>query len=151
MSLVKEEWRPPESTAHQLSRQSFLTGAAKSALGMATVSGSAAQLDTMPNPSAAYRIPKTWRPVQWLYANLKSADRYDYWMYEHFGQYAAMMKRMVQAGMRDWGAFARSRGLPAVIDEGYFSWPPLNSQFEESAAIRQILELVVETAIEQKY
>jgi hypothetical protein len=99
----------------------------------------------------ADRIHKTWWPVQWLYANLKSADRYDYWMYEHFGQYAAMMMRMVQAGMREWGAFARSRGLPAVIDEGYFSWPPLNSQFEESAAIRQMLELVVDTAIEQEY
>jgi hypothetical protein len=99
----------------------------------------------------AERIPKHWWPVQWLYANLKDPDRYDYWMFEHFGQYAAMMKSTVRAGMREWGTFARSRGLPAVIDEGYFSWPPLNSQFEESAAVRQLLELVVDTAIEQKY
>lgn len=55
MSLVKEEWRPPESAAHELSRRSFLTGAGKSALGMATVSGLAAHLEAMPNPSAAYQ------------------------------------------------------------------------------------------------
>jgi Sugar-binding cellulase-like len=99
----------------------------------------------------AEHVRTLWWPVQWLYANLKEPDRYDYWMFEHFGQYAAMMRRMVQAGMREWGNFARSRGLPAVIDEGYFSWPPLNSRFEESAAIRQLLEMVVDTAIEQKY
>jgi hypothetical protein len=38
-----------------------------------------------------------------------------------------------------------------VIDERYFSWPPLNSRFEDSAAGRQLLEVVVDTAIEQKY
>ena len=99
----------------------------------------------------AERVRKLWWPVQWLFANLKEQDRYDYWMFEHFGQYAAMMKSRVQTGMREWGTFACSRGLPAVIDERYFSWPPLNSRFEDSAAGRQLLEVVVDTAIEQKY
>ena len=99
----------------------------------------------------AERIPKFWWPIQWLFANLTDPDRYDYWMFEHFGDYAAMMKALIQAGMREWGEFARSRGLPAIVDEGYISWPPNNSRFEESAAVRQILEVVVDTAIEQNY
>jgi hypothetical protein len=72
-------------------------------------------------------------------------------MFEHFGQYAAVMKSLIQAGMREWGNFARQRGIPAVIDEGYIFWPPGNSRFEESGAVRYLLEAVVDTAIEQKY
>jgi hypothetical protein len=99
----------------------------------------------------AERVRKSWWPVQWLFANLTEPDRYDYWMFEHFGQYSSTMKMLIQAGMREWGTFARSRGLPIIVDEGYIFWPPFNSRFEESAAVRQLLELVVDTAIEQKY
>ena len=53
--------------------------------------------------------------------------------------------------MRDWGAFARQRGLPAVVDEGYIFYPPRNSRFEESAAGRLLFEHAVDTAIEQGY
>jgi hypothetical protein len=101
--------------------------------------------------SRAELIPKGWLPIQWLTMNITEPDRYDYWMFEYFGQYAAVMKSLIQAGMREWGNFARQRGIPAVIDEGYIFWPPGNSRFEESGAVRHLLEAVVDTAIEQKY
>jgi Sugar-binding cellulase-like len=96
-------------------------------------------------------IPKGWLPIQWLTLNITEPDRYDYWMFEHFGEYAAVMKMLIQASMREWGNFARQRGIPVVIDEGYIFWPPGNSRFEESGAVRHLLEVVVDTAIEQKY
>jgi hypothetical protein len=99
---------------------------------------------------AAARIRRLWWPFDWLRINL-DVDRYDYWMYEHFGEYAEMMNALIQAAMRDWGVFSRQRGLPAVIDEGYIFCPPLFSQFEYSAAGRLISENVVDTAIEQAY
>ena len=98
----------------------------------------------------ADRVRQIWWPLQWLFANM-DIDRYDYWMFEHFGQYAGMMRTLIQSGMRSWGEFARDRGIPAVIDEGYIFCPPLNSHFEDSAAGRLIFEHVVDTAIEQGY
>jgi hypothetical protein len=92
---------------------------------------------------------RSW-PWEWLFANL-DPDRYDYWLFEHFGQYSAMMMSLIQAWMRGWGAFARQRGLPAVVSEGYIYEPPRNSRFEESAAGRLLFEHAVDTAIEQGY
>ena len=99
----------------------------------------------------AERVRRAWWPIQWFFANLREPDRYDFWMFEHFGQFAGTMKTLLQIGMREWGGFARQRGIPAVIDEGYIFWPPRNSRFEESAAGRLIDEVVVDTAIEQDY
>ena len=99
----------------------------------------------------ASRVRRNWWPIQWFFANLTVPDRYDYWEFDHFGQYSAMMTALIEAGMRDWGSFARQRGIPAVIDEGYIFWPPRNSRFEESAAGRTINEVVVNTGIEEGY
>jgi hypothetical protein len=99
---------------------------------------------------AAARQPRAWWPMFWLFVNV-DVDRYDYWMFEHFGEYAGMMKTLIQSAMRDWGNFARHRGLPAVVDEGYIFDPPRYSNFEDSAAGRLIFEHVVDLAIEQGY
>jgi hypothetical protein len=100
--------------------------------------------------TAAARMRRAWWPTWWLYVNV-DVDRYDYWMFEHFGEYSGMMNNLIESGMRDWGNFARQRGLPAVVDEGYiFDAPPL-SYFEDSAAGRLIYEHVVDLAIEQGY
>jgi hypothetical protein len=98
----------------------------------------------------ATRVHRAWWPVQWFFANI-DPDRYDYWMFEHFGEYAPDMTALLAGNMRAWGNFSRSRGIPAVVDEGYIFWPPRNSRFEESAAGRGICEVVAETGIEQGY
>lgn len=56
---------------------------------------------------------------------------------------------LIKESIREWGKFARQRGLPAVIDEGNIWWPPRNSRFEDSAAGRLTEELAANTAIEQ--
>jgi hypothetical protein len=98
----------------------------------------------------ATRVRRSWWPIDWFFANI-DVDRYDYWMFEHFGEYAAEMTALVAGNMRSWGNFSRSRGIPAVVDEGYIFWPPRNSRFEESAAGRGIYQAVVDTGIEQGY
>ncbi len=98
----------------------------------------------------AARVRRAWWPIDWFFANI-DPDRYDFWMFEHFGEYAQEMTAMIAGNMRAWGNFARGRGIPAVVDEGYIFWPPRNSRFEESAAGRGIYEAVVETGIEQGY
>ena len=99
---------------------------------------------------AAVRMRRAWWPMMWLFVNV-DIDRYDYWMLEHFGEYAGMMTTLIQSGIRDWGFFARQRNLPAVVDEGYIFDPPRYSHFEDSAAGRMIFERVVELTMEQGY
>jgi hypothetical protein len=96
-------------------------------------------------------VNRHWWALQWFFANLTDPDRYDYWEFEHFGEYSAMMTALIEGGMRDWSLFARHRGIPAVIDEGYIFYPPRNSRFEESAAGRTIDEVVVNTGIALGY
>jgi hypothetical protein len=96
-------------------------------------------------------VNRHWWALQWLFANLTEPDRYDYWEFEHFGEYSGTMTAQIEGGMRDWGIFARQRGIPAVIDEGYIFYPPRNSRFEESAAGRTIYEVAINTGIEQGY
>jgi hypothetical protein len=98
----------------------------------------------------ASRVRRIWWPTQWFFANI-DPDRYDYWEFENFGDYSGEMSALLAGNIRAWGNYARSRGLPAVIDEGYIFWPPRNSRFEESAAGRMINEVAVETGIEQGY
>ena len=98
----------------------------------------------------ASRVRRSWWPLDWFFANI-DPDRYDYWMFEHFGEYAPEMTALLAGNMRAWGNFSRSRGIPAVVDEGYLFWPPRNSRFEESAAGRGIYEVAVNTGIEQGY
>jgi hypothetical protein len=99
----------------------------------------------------AERVRRGWWPLMWFFENITKPDRYDYWMFQHFGEYSAMMASLIKTNFRAWGKFARDKGLPAIVDEGYIFYPPLNSRFEESAAGRQLSELVVDVAIEQSY
>ena len=65
--------------------------------------------------------------MHWFFADIKEPDRYDSWMYEHFGEYAAMMRSLVEGNIRAWGKLAREHHLPAVVAERYIFYPPRNS------------------------
>ncbi len=99
----------------------------------------------------ASRVRRIWWPLMWFFANINDPDRYDSWMYEHYGESASMMRSLIEGHLRTWGKYARHRGLPAVVDEGYIFYPPRNSRFEDSAAGRRIFDLVVDTAMEEGY
>jgi hypothetical protein len=93
---------------------------------------------------------KHWRPLIYLFENM-DVDRYDYWMFSHYGEWRERMRTYWKNYIQVLGHHARQRGLPIVCDEGYYFWPPMHSAFEPSAVGRSDLEYIVDHMLEAGY
>jgi hypothetical protein len=98
----------------------------------------------------AQNVRAEWRPRHWLYDNLDN-DRYDYWWFQHFGEWEPKIRAQAAEWFAADAAEARRRGVPQVLDEGGIFYPPLGSRFEESAAGRLYFEYMGELAAEHGY
>lgn len=100
---------------------------------------------------AAQNVREDWRAMHWLYDNLDN-DRYDYWWFLHFGEWEPHIKQAAEETFAKDAAEARRRGgLPQVMDEGGFFYPPLGSRFDESAAGKLYFEYLCDLAAEHGY
>ena len=98
----------------------------------------------------AQNIREFWRGSDWLYDNLDN-DRYDYWWFQHFGEWEPKIKQAAVEIFAKDAAEARRRGLPQVLDEGGIFYPPENSRFDESAAGKLFFEFMGDLAAEHDY
>jgi hypothetical protein len=94
----------------------------------------------------AVRVRASWWPTAYLYHNL-DMDRYDWWCLRHYGEYAEWIAHELRARMAEAGKYAAERRLPLVVDEGYNFFPPLQSQYIQTAAGRWVFGTAVEQAI----
>jgi hypothetical protein len=99
----------------------------------------------------AENVRPAWRARHWLYDNLDN-DRHDYWWYRHFGEWEPQLRaRAAELFAADAAEARRRGGLPQVVDEGGYFYPPLGSRFEESAAGRLYFEYLCDLAMEHGY
>lgn len=112
------------------------------------------QLPGSPSP-AEYGRPAAWKLAatvvtdQMLYGyDTLDADRWDAWLYEHYGAYREVMYREIESrvlAIAGWGAW---RGVPVVVGEGWVGYTPLEGTFEEGPAGRALAEHGMRTARE---
>ncbi len=78
----------------------------------------------------------------WVDANL-----WDRWLYNHYGQYRTEMLREISSRVITMAAWARRRGIPAVIGEGWVGYTPLRADFEDGPVGTDLIEHGVDTAL----
>ncbi|GLK15764.1 cellulase-like family protein [Herbiconiux flava] len=76
------------------------------------------------------------------------ADRWDTWLYENYGPYRAVMEREIESRTIAIAEWARWKGVPAIIGEGWIGYTPLHGTFEEGPIGRSLAELGIRTALE---
>ena len=108
-----------------------------------------------PMPWAEFRrrasgVRTGWRGIGWLYHNLNN-DKYDAWCVAQFPEYRPRIEASIQAAFQTALEFARPRGLPLVVDEGYQFYPPLNARLVTTPEGRFSEELAVRTAVAADY
>lgn len=75
------------------------------------------------------------------------ADAWDTWLYENYGQYREVMQREIASRVIAVAAWARWRGVPVVIGEGWIGYTPLHGTFEEGPVGRALAEHGIEVAL----
>jgi hypothetical protein len=98
----------------------------------------------------ARNIREFWRPFCWLYENLKN-EEWDNWMLEHYAEFWPEAQSKAVNLIASFGAEAAHRGIPAVLDEGGWFYPPFNSRFEEMPEGLALFEVMQEQAIKNNY
>ena len=107
-------------------------------------------------PSVAeYGRPAPWKlhatvvTDQMIYGyDWVDASAWDDWLEEHYPRYAEVMHREIASRVIAVAAWARWRGVPAVVGEGWVGYTPLHGGFEEGDIGRALAEHGVRTALD---
>lgn len=91
-----------------------------------------------------------WCRFAWFYQNIDQG-KYDAWCQTHYDEHRECIRHSIIDGFRMGAEFARTHGLPAVVDEGYIMFPPLQSRFLMTPEGRWGEEIGVEAAIAHGY
>jgi hypothetical protein len=98
----------------------------------------------------AGNIREWWRPIMYLYANLDNA-KFDRWMHDRLAELEPQIKATAEEIMGRDAREAARRGIPAVVDEGGFFYPPLGSRFEESGEGLRFFDFMADLAVRLGY
>jgi hypothetical protein len=98
---------------------------------------------------AAWKLEATVITDQMIYGyDQLDADAWDAWLYDHYGEYREVMLREIESRVIAIAEWARWRGVPAVVGEGWVGYTPLHGTFEEGPVGRALAEHGVRTALE---
>ncbi|MET4583306.1 hypothetical protein ABIE21_002825 [Conyzicola nivalis] len=104
---------------------------------------------------ADYGRPESWRmdatviTDQMVYGyDFIDPAKWDAWLLEHYPAHRDEMHREMAARITGVAEWARARGVPQVIGEGWIGYTPLFGGFEEGAAGLELAEHGIRTALE---
>ena len=107
-----------------------------------------------PTP-AAYGRPAEWKlratviTDQMVYGyDWIDADAWDAWLYDHYGEHREVMLREIESRVVAIAEWARWRGVPAVVGEGWVGYTPRDGWFEEGPVGRALAEHGMRLALE---
>lgn len=87
-----------------------------------------------------------WIALAWFYQNV-DMEKYDRWCIDHFDEFRSRIEASAREACEMAAAYAKPRGLPMVVDEGFILYPPLRSRFVTTPQGRWGEEIGVEAAI----
>ncbi|RNG28851.1 cellulase-like family protein [Streptomyces botrytidirepellens] len=100
------------------------------------------------HPDEPWRLAATGIPRELFYAHdWADPDRWDLWLYENYLPHREAMRQTLALWVDSVAAFARRRGIPAVLGEGVVGYTPLLTRFEEDAVGKDIAEFVVDRCL----
>jgi hypothetical protein len=99
---------------------------------------------------AAENIRPFWRPVDWMFENLDN-EKWDRWLTESYAEWEEPIHETARKYFALDAHEAQRRGLPLVLDEGGFFYPPRYSRFEVDGPGLSLLDLFTDLAIEHDY
>jgi hypothetical protein len=102
-----------------------------------------------------YGRPKPWKldatviTDQMVYGyDWIDAGAWDAWLDAHYEEYREVMLREIESRVIAVAEWARWRGVPAVVGEGWVGYTPRDGWFEEGAAGLALAEHGIRTALE---
>lgn len=105
---------------------------------------------------AEYGRPAEWKlratvvTDQMIYGyDWVDAAAWDAWLDAEYPRYAEVMHREIESRVIAIAEWARWRGAPAVIGEGWVGYTPLHGGFEESETGRELAEHGIRTALDR--
>lgn len=117
-----------------------------------------AALRALLRPDAA-TVAEYGRAADWKYEATVVTDQmfygydeidpraWDDWLFAHYPPYAHVMRREIASRTVAIARWARWRGVPAVVGEGWVGYTPLHGTFEESDIGRGLAEHGIRTAL----
>ncbi|MGY0064368.1 cellulase-like family protein [Streptomyces sp. LZ34] len=100
------------------------------------------------HPDEPWQLAATGIPRELFYAHdWVDPDRWDLWLYENYLPHRQAMRQTLALWVDSVAAFARRRGIPAVLGEGVVGYTPLLTRFEEDAVGKDIAEFVVDRCL----
>lgn len=98
---------------------------------------------------AAWKLNATVVTDQMIYGyDWVDPDAWDAWLLAHYGEFREVMLREIESRVIAIAAWARWRGVPAVVGEGWVGYTPLHGAFEEGPVGRALAEHGIRTALE---
>ena len=98
---------------------------------------------------AAWKLDATVITDQMIYGyDWVDGDRWDAWLHEHYPPFEAVMLREIESRTIAVSAWARHRGIPTVIGEGWVGYTPRDAHFEDDPTGCSLAEHGIETALE---
>ena len=98
----------------------------------------------------AANVRQFWRPVIWLYENLDNAA-FDAYMLERLPVLEGKIRETAARTFEGDAREAARRGIPTVVDEGGFFYPPYGSRWEQSPQALAYFEFLCDLAIKHGY
>jgi hypothetical protein len=97
---------------------------------------------------AQWRLDATVITDQMLYGyDWVDPQKWDLWLYDHYGLHREAMRREIESRVVAVAAWARRRGIPQIVGEGWIGYTPLLGGFEEGPVGLDLAELGVRTAL----
>ncbi|WP_105565703.1 cellulase-like family protein [Microbacterium halophytorum] len=108
-------------------------------------------------PSVAeYGRPASWKMRATVVTNQMiygydwvDPEAWDAWLNEHYAPFAEVMAREIESRVIAIAEWARWRGVPALVGEGWIGYTPLHGGFEEGEVGRGLAEHGIRTALER--
>lgn len=91
-----------------------------------------------------------WWPTIYLYENM-DVNVWDYLMFKYYNEYEKPMRNFWKNYIYYFYKEAKKRNTPLICDEGYFFYPPHNSNFEVSAVGKNNFEFIINHMLEAEY
>jgi hypothetical protein len=103
-------------------------------------------------PAERWRLDATGVRRRLFYAHdWVDPVRWDGWLDAHYPAYRDEMVATLAGWLKAIAGWARVRGVPAVVGEGYIGYTPLHGRFEENAAGKEIAELAIRECVRLGY
>jgi len=103
-------------------------------------------------PDEEWRLAPTGVQRRLFYAHdWVDPVKWDLYLYEHYHLYRQSMRDMIANRLAAYADFARDRGVPAVIGEGWVGYTPLHATFEEGPVGKDIAEFAVRECLRHDY